>query len=149
MAGSGRKQLQEAIDKIEGAYEFFLAYAAQGLTRESDASRVVRQFSEHLNAMVDGVSVLGAALGRLVEEERPEAGDQLGAFKELLETDAARARVAMQVVKAQVFPTSQLVDNLNASVHVRALLTDLFLLDEALRLGVDGATKPGPSKSLS
>jgi hypothetical protein len=27
---------------------------------------------------------------------------------------------------------SQLVDNLNASIHLRALLTDLFLIDEAL-----------------
>jgi hypothetical protein len=26
---------------------------------------------------------------------------------------------------------SQLVDNLNASIHLRALLTDLFLIDEA------------------
>jgi len=27
-----------------------------------------------------------------------------------------------------------LIDNLNASIHVRALLTDLFLLDEALKI---------------
>ena len=29
--------------------------------------------------------------------------------------------------------TTQLIDNLNASIHVRALLTDLFLADQALR----------------
>jgi hypothetical protein len=29
--------------------------------------------------------------------------------------------------------SSQLVDNLNASIHVRALLTDLFLIDEAVK----------------
>jgi len=28
--------------------------------------------------------------------------------------------------------SSQLVDNLNANIHLRALLTDLFLVDEAL-----------------
>jgi hypothetical protein len=28
---------------------------------------------------------------------------------------------------------SQLVDNLNASIHLRALLTDLFLLDAVLK----------------
>jgi hypothetical protein len=27
-----------------------------------------------------------------------------------------------------------LVDNLNASIHLRALLTDLFLIDEILKL---------------
>lgn len=30
--------------------------------------------------------------------------------------------------------TSQLIDNLNASIHLRALLTDIFLLDETLQL---------------
>jgi hypothetical protein len=30
--------------------------------------------------------------------------------------------------------SSQLIDNLNASIHLRALLTDLFLLDEILKL---------------
>jgi hypothetical protein len=29
--------------------------------------------------------------------------------------------------------SSQLVDNLNASIHLRALLTDLFIVDEALK----------------
>jgi len=36
-------------------------------------------------------------------------------------------------VLAQPEIGSQLVDNLNASSHVRADLTDLFLLDEALK----------------
>jgi hypothetical protein len=32
-----------------------------------------------------------------------------------------------------------LIDNLNASIHLRALLTDLFLLDEILRKQVKPA----------
>ena len=40
----------------------------------------------------------------------------------------------MQLVLAQPSISSQLVDNLNASIHLRALLTDLFLLDEVLKL---------------
>ena len=38
----------------------------------------------------------------------------------------------MQLVLAQPGISSQLVDNLNASIHLRALLTDLFLVDEVL-----------------
>jgi hypothetical protein len=34
-------------------------------------------------------------------------------------------------VLAQEKISSELVDNLNASIHLRALLTDLFLLSEA------------------
>ena len=29
--------------------------------------------------------------------------------------------------------SSQVIDNLNASIHLRALLTDLFLVDEVLK----------------
>jgi hypothetical protein len=32
---------------------------------------------------------------------------------------------------------SPLVDNLNAWIHLRALLTDIFLIDEALKRGKD------------
>ncbi len=39
--------------------------------------------------------------------------------------------------------SSQLIDNLNASIHLRALLTDLFLVDEILKLQV------GEEKSLA
>jgi hypothetical protein len=37
------------------------------------------------------------------------------------------------MVLAQPAIGSQLIDNLNASIHFRALLTDLFLLGEILR----------------
>jgi hypothetical protein len=37
------------------------------------------------------------------------------------------------MVLAQPTISSQLIDNLNASIHLRALLTDLFLLGEILR----------------
>ena len=40
---------------------------------------------------------------------------------------------AVELVLAQPSISSQLVDNLNASIHLRALLTDLFLIDELLK----------------
>ncbi len=39
----------------------------------------------------------------------------------------------MRLVLAQSTISSQLIDNLNASIHLRALLTDLFLVDEILK----------------
>jgi hypothetical protein len=38
----------------------------------------------------------------------------------------------MELVLAQPAISSQLIDNLNASIHLRALLTDLFLVGEIL-----------------
>ena len=39
-----------------------------------------------------------------------------------------RLAVAIELVLAQPAISSQLIDNLNASMHLRALLTDLFLI---------------------
>ena len=47
--------------------------------------------------------------------------------------DALDALAVIHVVLAQPSISSQLVDNLNASSHLRALLTDLFLIGEILR----------------
>ena len=52
----------------------------------------------------------------------------------VLEGDTRSSRAAIQLVLSQRSISSQLVDNLNASIHLRALLTDLFLLDELLKL---------------
>jgi hypothetical protein len=43
------------------------------------------------------------------------------------------ANGAVRLVLARPDISSQLVDNLNASIHLRALLTDLFVVDEALK----------------
>jgi hypothetical protein len=49
-----------------------------------------------------------------------------------LERDAGDSLAAIRLVLAQPAISSQLVDNLNASIHLRALLTDVFLIDEIL-----------------
>ena len=51
---------------------------------------------------------------------------------EVLSNDARATQAAVQVVLSRPSVSSQMIDNLNASIHVRALLTDLFLLDEIL-----------------
>jgi hypothetical protein len=56
-----------------------------------------------------------------------------GAFFAALERDAEVAAAAVRLVLAQRDISSQLVDNLNASIHLRAVLTDIFLLDEVLK----------------
>ena len=51
----------------------------------------------------------------------------------MIDRDARDAQAALQLVLAQPAISSQMVDNLNASIHLRALLTDLFLIDEVLK----------------
>ncbi len=124
---ANKASLAERIDKIEEAYEFMLAYAAQG--HESDAAGGgpnVREFLENADAALDGL----AAAARLAAEGA--AADGYSDFLEVLDQDAGKARAAIRLVLAQPAIGSQLIDNLNASIHLRALLTDLFLIDETL-----------------
>jgi len=55
---------------------------------------------------------------------------KLEAFVAVLGRDARNSSAVVDLVLAQPAISSQLIDNLNASIHLRALLTDLFLITE-------------------
>jgi hypothetical protein len=116
-------------DAIEEGYEFMLAYAGQGLATDQGAPSggQIRGFLHRFDEALTGLADLFRAL---VREGRFEAIDRYDAFIGVLERDARDAQAAVQLALAQASISSQLVDNLNASIHVRALLTDLFLIDE-------------------
>jgi hypothetical protein len=118
------KTLADAIDVIEEAYEFMLAYAAQGRRQGEDGDGV----RERLTRAEAALAVIGAATADAI------GGAQSAEFLDVLKQDAARARAAFRFVIAQDAIGSQIIDNLNALTHVRTLLTDLFLLDEALKI---------------
>ena len=67
----------------------------------------------------------------MAHQSEPAAAYQ--AFIDIVERDARYTHTARKLVLAQRAISSQLIDNLNAWVHLRALLTDLFVLDELLR----------------
>ena len=46
--------------------------------------------------------------------------------------DAGTTAAATHLVLAQTAISSQMVDNFNAMIHLRALLTDVFLIDEII-----------------
>ncbi len=138
MTQESRAALRERIDTIEAAYEFMLAYAAQG--RESDrddgSGESIREFLRDAQAAMDG---LGRAIAACAEGFVDGGGaDPWPAFVDIVGADAERARVAFNLVLAQPSIGSELIDDLNASSHVRTLLTDLFLADEALKAGDTG-----------
>jgi hypothetical protein len=125
--------IQERCDKIESAYEFMLSYAAQGLLTDQ-GSPSGKQVREQLARMIEALRGLNVSCADLLKKEQLVPADRYLAFFDLLAKDANHALVAAELVLAQTDISSQLVDNLNASMHVRALLTDLFLITEILEL---------------
>lgn len=119
-------ELSERIDAIERGYEYLLAYAAQG--RQNEQGSEARPTLERIHSALDGL----AALAKQALAGTSSSHD-LGPFLEALERDARVARSAVALVLSRPAISSLLVDNLNASVHLRALLTDVFLLEQAVR----------------
>jgi hypothetical protein len=126
-----RDELKNRCEKIEECYEFMLAYAAQGLrTEPGGGGSQVRTLLTRCDQALDG---LGDVLANIVRSEALEPAEKYDAFIAMLNRDASDARAAVGLVLAQPSISSQLIDNLNASIHLRALLTDLFLIDEIVR----------------
>ena len=123
--------LDQRIDAIESAYEFMFAYAAQG--RQSDqgggTASDLRDYLRKMETALDG-------LGDVVADAASDAfGDTQSyrAFLDAVGQDAERALAIVRLVLAKPAISSLLIDNVNGSIHLRALLTDLFVVDESLK----------------
>src|ERR1039457_2438300 len=125
-------EISDRCNAVEECYEFLLDYAAQGLPSDQ-GSKSGGQVREFLHRAVKALAGLSETCAMEVKEECLEPADKYLAFFAVLDRDARDSLAAMELVLAQPAISSQLIDNLNASIHLRALLTDLFLLGEVLR----------------
>ena len=127
------QKLDERIDAIESGYEFMLAYAAQGRDTDRGASGSASELRDFLQAMEQALEGLGATVSAHAKAQNADAAARSSVFLDAVDEDAKRAQGVIRLVLAQAGISSQLIDNVNASIHLRALLTDLFVLDEALK----------------
>jgi hypothetical protein len=128
---AGGASVAQRIDAMEEAYEFMLAYAARGVMADDPMEEGgVRHFLERMVAAQDDL------VATALEEARrlpPGVADACAAFLEVLAGDIAKALPAISLVLARPAIGSQMIDNLNANIHLRAVLADLFMLDETLK----------------
>jgi hypothetical protein len=111
-----------------------LAYAGQGVSGESDGA--VRDFLSRAARALAGLdSVYASAVPKT---------ELYAAFGTVLARDSRDALAAVNLALAQPAISSQLIDNLNASIHLRALLTDLFLIDEILKVNLQPSVTQEP-----
>src|SRR4030095_11184923 len=124
-----RAEIRHRCHAVEECYEFMLAYAAQGRASE-DGSRSGTQVRESLQRAVDALSGLADACVTAVTADAPASAEKYLAFLAVLDRDALDSIRTIELVLAQPTISSHLIDNLNASMHLRAVLTDLFLLSD-------------------
>jgi len=132
-----REELSRRADAIEGGYEMMLAYAAQGLPTDQGAANS-GQLRDHLKRFDTALTGLAQAYRDCAGALGVGPADALDALLKTVERDAATTQAMLRLVLGQQGISSQMIDNINASIHVRALLTDVFVVDEIIR----GAIKP-------
>lgn len=128
-------EICDRCEVLEECYEFMLAYAAQGLPSHQSTSG--GQICDFLNRARTALTGLGDACVTAVKKEGLVPAEKYLAFLAVLDRDAHDSLAAIDLVLAQPAISSQLIDNLNASIHLRALLTDLFLLTDILKKQVE------------
>jgi hypothetical protein len=124
-------EIEDLCETIEDCYEFTLSYAAKGVAAD-ESSTLGQQLREKLTGAVDAMRRLGAAGTALLKTGQLTPAEKYSAFFDVMARDAQSAAAAMELVLVQPVIGTQLIDNLNASIHLRALLTDLFLVTEIL-----------------
>jgi hypothetical protein len=133
-------EIQRQCETIEECYEFTLSYAARGLA--SDEGSGLR---ERLTRAVAAIRGMEVSCAETTEADLLAPAEKRRAFFAVVKHDAEGALAAMELVLEQETIGSQLIDNLNASIHLRALLADLFLLTEIL----DVQQKTGKAEAAS
>lgn len=126
------KDIEARCDAIEECYEFMLAYAAKGVNGD-ETGGVSTQLRHFLIGAVQALEGLAQAWTDAIVSADLRPAARYEAFLGVLERDAADSLATMELVLAQSRISSLLIDNLNASLHLRALLTDVFLIDEIVK----------------
>lgn len=127
-----REELSRRADAIEGGYEMMLGYAAQGLASDQGAANSA-QLRDHLTRFENALTGLSQVYRDAAAALGVGPADALDSFLKVLDADAAATQAALRLVLGQPGISSQMIDNINASIHVRALLTDVFVVDEILK----------------
>ena len=115
--------MRDAFDVIEEAYEFMLAYAAQGRKRETAEGGGESQIRNYLRRFGGALEALDTALAQGL-------GPEGAAFADRFRTDIAVMRSVLGLLLSRPSISSEMIDNTNGLIAVRALLTDIFFADQ-------------------
>ena len=113
--------IEEDIEAIESGYEFLLAFAAQGRPAQNETGP-----GPHARPTIEGIATAMNNVATAFADSKDD-------FELVIANDCRNAGAAIGFILKQEKIGSEIVDNLNASIHLRAVLTDLFLYSEALK----------------
>ena len=119
-------EIRKNIELVEEAYEFMLAYAAQGRADEGagpDGAHIrtfLKQFSDATDRIIEDFDKLS------------EPNGAMETFIKSAESDAKTVKSVMAIMLQKENISSEMVDNANGLITVRSYLTALFFIDKAV-----------------
>ena len=122
-------RIRERTDAIEACCLFMQGYAAQGLATGARAKSEAR-LREFMTGALTAMKGIAEHCATVIDVDTIEAADRLMAFLAVLDREASDSVAAMELVLAQPSISSELIDSFSASMHLRALLSDLLVLCE-------------------
>ncbi len=90
-------ELKQRIDAVEEGYEYFLAYAARGVSGDAADGEV----REYLRRTDEALAELPGGFSAVVESGQLAPAEPYHAMIKILERDAEDTRAAVQLVMAQ------------------------------------------------
>ena len=127
---SAAARMRNAFDIIEEAYEFMLAYAAQGRKSEESKSSGPSQIRQFLLRFRTATQELVDMMEDLKDD------DDVGAeFLRRWLDDARCIRSVIGLLLAQPSINSEMIDNTNGLLVMRSFLTDIFFADQVMLPG--------------
>lgn len=123
---SSAGEIRQQIELVEEAYEYMLAYAAQGRADEGagpDGAQIRTFLIQFSNANAVLADVTQSLAGLNVEA---------AAFIEGFERESAVVASVVKIMLAGDNVSSEVVDNANGLIAMRAYLTSLFFIDKAI-----------------
>lgn len=119
-------KMRDAFDVIEESYEFMLAYAAQGRKREFEEGGGESQIRQYLKRFLAALSDLDDALSDGI------GGSSGSEFSDRFRRDVGVIRSVLEMLLSRPSISSDMIDNTNGLIALRALLTDIFFVDQAV-----------------
>jgi hypothetical protein len=119
-------EIRQQIETIEECYEYMLAYAAQGRSDEG-AGPDGAQIRTFLTQISGAIVAITQSIDGIVEQA-PSAA----AFVEGFKRESAVVDSVVNIMLASGNVSSEIVDNANGLISVRAYLTSLFFMDKAI-----------------
>ena len=123
---TSHKDIREEIEKVEEAYEYMLAYAAQGRADEGEGAEGV-EIRIFIKQFLSSIEVLAGSLESL-SKSSVELKTYIDSFKG--ESDIMAS--VLKIILANDNISSEVIDNANGLISVRSYLTSLFFIDKSI-----------------